>query len=84
MEEPDESEILADDLGFGSQDECHEYVDILAELGLIDGTAWSEGCIESHRMTDNAMHFGARKAAAAKGGKAKRDNAMARLTDDAS
>ena len=75
VEEPDESEILADDLGFGSQDECHEYVDILAELGLIDGTAWSEGCIESHRMTDNALRFGRRRASGARGGRSCKDSA---------
>ena len=70
VDESDEAEILADDLGFVSWDDgCSDFVTTLASLGLIDAELLSEGCIGSRRMTDNALRFGRRRASGARGGK---------------
>ena len=81
FETDEDRAMLSDELGL-TDDECASYVGTLADVGLIDQSMLSEGRICSRRMMDNALRVGARKAAAAKGGKAKRDNAMAHLAGD--
>ena len=81
FETDEDRAMLSDELGL-TDDECASYIATLSDVGLIDQTMLSEGRICSRRMMDNALRVGARKAAAAKGGKAKRDNAMAHLAGD--
>ena len=83
LETDEDRAIMADELDFDDE-ACMSYVSTLADVGLIDPSMLSEGRVCSRRMMDNALHFGARKAAAAKGGKSKRDNAMAHIADESS
>ena len=67
FETEEDRDILSDELDL-DDDGCTSYVSTLADVGLIDALLLSDGRIASHRMTENAMRFGKRRAAAAKAG----------------
>lgn len=64
-------EILADELFCDSGQDAVSFLESLSGIGLIAG--YGTGQIWSERMDENALYFGTRRAAAARGGKAKKD-----------
>lgn len=70
----EELELLADTLDFTTNPECREFLDDLAEIGLIDKGAYKDGIVGSPRMMRNAEYMAKKRAAGKKAVQARERN----------